>query len=310
MFTIENHIAHLLIHHDCVVLPNWGALVAHYQPANYDAQQGVMHAPCRVITFNPAIKHDDGTIATSVARVEGISFERAKQLVADKITAMRRQLGQAGEVSLGTIGYWQQRNGTQPEFRSYDSGVADRYYGLTDFRLASLADLNRSEETTPSAQQPSRRRNVVWRAAASIAVLVGMTFVLTTPLKHSDAQDYATFTPTIKTAQASATAQKAQYSFFSHVFGNGKQKTIEGNYPALGKLGNQEGKYYMIIASLASPQEVEAFKQAHQDLTPYIKTFAHRGRHFIYVARSNDYQALLSAATSLPKGLQDVWISD
>lgn len=44
---VIRHIEYLVPRHDCVVLPNWGAFIAHHQPSCYDEALGLMYPPLR-----------------------------------------------------------------------------------------------------------------------------------------------------------------------------------------------------------------------------------------------------------------------
>lgn len=39
---LANHVAHLLLENDCVIVPSLGGFVAHYVPAKFDEKEGVL----------------------------------------------------------------------------------------------------------------------------------------------------------------------------------------------------------------------------------------------------------------------------
>ena len=74
MISIVQHIEYLMMYNDCVVVPGWGALIANYAPSQL--QGDTMLKPRRSIGFNPSITHNDGLLATSIARRHGISYSK------------------------------------------------------------------------------------------------------------------------------------------------------------------------------------------------------------------------------------------
>ena len=69
--------------HDCVVIPGWGAFIANCSPARYDADREVMERPHRSIGFNASVSHNDGLLAQSLLRREGMDYDEAMRFIAD-----------------------------------------------------------------------------------------------------------------------------------------------------------------------------------------------------------------------------------
>lgn len=67
MFSIIEHIEYLMTRHDCVTVPGWGAFIANYSIAEYDAVHEVFTRPCRTIGFNASVSHNDGLLVQSHA---------------------------------------------------------------------------------------------------------------------------------------------------------------------------------------------------------------------------------------------------
>lgn len=78
--------------------------------------------------------------------------------------------------------------------------------------------------------------------------------------------------------------------------------------PSLANVGNDAGQYYMVIATLRNDQELAAFKNKYPQLVPSMKLLDYKGMTCVYVARSDDYNALMSLRDQLPEPLRDVWI--
>ena len=92
MLTIVRHIEYLLEHNDCVVVPGFGAFIGNIQSAKEDTT-GQLLPPCRVLGFNNAITHNDGVLANSIMRRDGVSYEKAVSINDDGASDGRLRCG-------------------------------------------------------------------------------------------------------------------------------------------------------------------------------------------------------------------------
>lgn len=102
--SIIEHIQYLVTRHDCVVMAGLGALVAQREPAKFSAGGRMLLPPRRSLVFNNALTHDDGLLAGSVARRNGISFQSARAEVTRQIELLRSRMAAEGSVELPRIG--------------------------------------------------------------------------------------------------------------------------------------------------------------------------------------------------------------
>lgn len=313
MISIVEHIEYLMMRHDCVVVPGWGAFIANYSPAAYrEDGTGLFERPRRSIGFSSSVDHNDGLLAQSLVRREGISYDAAMRHIADSVAAFRRQLDKGGEVSMGSVGYFRRVDGRYNEFVSFPHvQVRDRYFGLTDLDIKSLAMLEQEEAERQAAAvvevpaEPARRNLFVRKAvrvAASVAVLLGLGILLSTPIIVDRSHDTASMAPTVTAPQPQQLAPTVEQG----VVNTGITR-VEA-YPGLARVGNTTGKYRMVVATLRNQQELDAFKAAHAELVPYMKMLDYKGMMCVYVASSDDYSQLMSLRDELPERLRDVWI--
>lgn len=312
MFSIIEHIEYLITRHDCVVVPGWGAFIANYNNARYDAEQGVMTCPSRLIAFNANVAHNDGLLAQSLMRREGLCYKEAIRFIADSVTVFRQQLSMGGEVSMGRIGYFRRTQGRYIEFVPFShSNASDGFFGLTDMRIKTVDALEQelaAQETnaqSPAAIVPGERRlfsRNASRIAASVAVLIGLGILLSTPTLVDRSHDKASMAPAVTAPQAQQLDVTVQQGVVSQPI-----EVVKSN-PTLASVGNASGHYYMVIATLRNQQELEAFKQAYKSLVPYMKVLDYNGLICVYVARSDDYNVLMGLRGQLPEHLRNVWI--
>ena len=311
MISIVEHIEYLMMRHDCVVVPGWGAFIANYTPAACrEDGSGLFECPRRTIGFSSSIVHNDGLLAQSLVRREGVSYDTAMRHINDCVASFRRQLELGGEVSMGSVGYFRRVDSRYNEFVSFPHvQVRDRYYGLVDLDIKSLAVLEQEAERqsveSTAAIVPTRRNlfgRKATRIAASVAVLLGLGIMLSTPIIPDRDHAKASMGISVSAPKTEPLAPTVEQGVV-----NTAVTRVEA-YPAIAATGNTTGKYHMVIATLRNQHELDAFKAAHADLVPHMKILDYKGMMCVYVARSDDYGKLMSLRGELPERLRDVWI--
>ena len=310
MFSVIEHIEYLVTLHDCVVVPGWGAFIANYSASSYDAEAGMMSRPRRSIGFNASVSHNDGLLAQSLVRREGINYNEAMKFIADSVTTFRQQLAMDCEVSMGRLGYFRRNEGRFIEFVPfYHSDGTDQFFGLNDMEIKDVATLEQDvalADETAAAIVPKERNLFIRKAsriAASVAVLIGLGVVLTTPMiVNRDHQNLASMAPAVSAPKA----QQLNVTVEQGVSSQGISTVA--TQPRIASVGNESGRYYMVIATLRNQQELDAFKNSNPALVPYMKVLKYKKFMCVYVARSDDSNTLMGLRDELPEHLRDIWI--
>ena len=180
--------------HDCVIVPGLGAVLAHTLPARMDATGEKMLAPVRVFTFNPALNHNDGVLAASVARAGRISYEAAASAVETAVADMRRRLDEQGRLRLGAAGILvRNADGTLRFVPSSARELTPASMWLPDVDLAifgrseSVAEpaLDAEEEEIAAERRAHRRRarytSRIVKMAAAMALLFAVGLAILKP---------------------------------------------------------------------------------------------------------------------------------
>lgn len=199
---IDLHITYLLSRHDCVIVPGWGAFVASYEPARIDTAAGIIYPPSRTMTFNPSLNHNDGLLAASVARAEKIPYDQANELIVNTVKGMRDDLVAQGHLLVDQVGTFLLQGDTlAPLFTPANSPLtcADCFL-LRPVSAPALRETVRRDaiirgEFSPEPRPLGRWIRVATRIAASVAVLVGMGILLTTPITVDSDIDHASLNP-------------------------------------------------------------------------------------------------------------------
>lgn len=310
MFSVIEHIEYLVTLHDCVVVPGWGAFIANYSASSYDAEAGMMSHPRRSIGFNASVSHNDGLLAQSLVRREGINYNEAMKFIADSVTTFRQQLAMDCEVSMGRLGYFRRNEGRFIEFVPfYHSDGTDQFFGLNDMEIKDVTALEKDmalADETAAAIVPKERNLFIRKAtriAASVAVLIGLGVVLTTPMiVNRDHQNLASMAPAVSAPKA----QQLNVTVEQGVSSQGISTVA--TQPRIASVGNDSGRYYMVIATLRNQQELDAFKNSNPSLVPYMKVLKYKKFMCVYVARSDDSNTLMGLRDELPEHLRDIWI--
>lgn len=195
------HIAFLLSRCDCVIVPGLGAFIASYEPARYDENENCLTAPCRTVVFNGALTRNDGILIGSVAQSEGVSYERASEIVGHEVDTMLSELHADGHLTIKGVGILTDQLDSTPTFEQYENSAANAAYWALPSIEGAKADLTESEiraEENVAGLRP--RRFGAFRAiasvAASMALLLGLGFTLTMPRgAMQSGSEYASLAP-------------------------------------------------------------------------------------------------------------------
>lgn len=155
METVILHIEYLLRHHDCVVLPGWGAFIARRVPASFRMQANVlMTPPSRGLAFNAELREDDGLLVSSICRREKMTYPEAADYVRRQVEYISEILHTDGEFTFGNLGRFTGGEGMAVCFSPAEGAVNYRNFGL---------------DVISSAPALNSKRNAIAHVAASVA---------------------------------------------------------------------------------------------------------------------------------------------
>lgn len=310
MISMIEHIEYLMLSNDCVVVPGFGAFIAQYTSSHNCAQNSTFTSPKRSISFNASINHNDGLLANSIAKKASIPYAEALKQIEKSTTICRQALSDGSEVPFGRLGFFISNGEGHIEFIPFHHEYAnDDFFGLQSFSFPTLAERNAqvaTEETVNETYSEPEinigRRN--WfshkavQIAASIVMLVCLTFALSTPIiVDKPTHQLATLnvpTPTMpkhKVVKAEEISQQKQVKAVSE-----KKET------------NSNGRYAIIICSLKKQSQVAQYFQENKDINP-ANVIKKNGYYMIYFNRGDNYQELVKEAKQMPKPYTEFWIT-
>lgn len=310
MILMIEHIEYLMLSNDCVVVPGFGAFIAQYTSSHNCEQNSTFTSPKRSISFNASINHNDGLLANSIAKKASIPYAEALKQIEKSTTICRQALSDGSEVPFGRLGFFINNGEGHIEFIPFHHELAnDDFFGLQTFSFPTLAERNAqvaTEETVSETYSEPEinidRRN--WfshkavQIAASIVMLVCLTFALSTPIiVDKPTHQLATLnvpTPTMpkhKVVKAEEISQPKQVEAVSE-----KKET------------NSNGRYAIIICSLKKQSQVAQYFQENKDINP-ANVIKKNGYYMIYFNRGDNYQELVKEAKQMPKPYTEFWIT-
>lgn len=310
MISMIEHIEYLMLSNDCVVVPGFGAFIAQYTSSNNCAQNSTFTSPKRSISFNASINHNDGLLANSIAKKASIPYAEALKQIEKSTTICRQALSDGSEVPFGRLGFFISNAEGHIEFIPFHHELAnDDFFGLQSFSFPTLAERNAqvaTEETVSETYSEPEinigRRN--WfshkavQIAASIVMLVCLTFALSTPIiVDKPTHQLATLNVPTPTMPKHKVVKTEEISL---------QKQVEAASEK--KEANSNGRYAIIICSLKKQSQVAQYFQENKDINP-ANVIKKNGYYMIYFNRSDNYQELVKEAKQMPKPYTEFWIT-
>ena len=160
MLHLADHIRPLLRDHDCVIIPDFGGLVADASSARAQPGRQALSPPTKLVAFNQALTRNDGLLVDALSQHLGLTIAQAREAVRAAVATLQQELDANNRTELPGIGIFR---------RAVGRGLAFEYTG-TDNLLASafgLPELAARPVRTTNARaarpQPALRGTVARR---------------------------------------------------------------------------------------------------------------------------------------------------
>lgn len=158
-------IEHLLYTHDCVIIPHFGGFVLNTQDFKLDDQK-VIHPKSKWVAFNERLQSDDGLLATSWAKENGISLKQAFAAVHQFGQTLSAQIKVDKQFQFGNIGVFQVSKSGRLQFEPNQKINFDlNQYGLMPVGIGQVkkkpvlqeSPVEKSAVDLPTVQPPVKR---------------------------------------------------------------------------------------------------------------------------------------------------------
>ncbi|MBF9253664.1 SPOR domain-containing protein [Pontibacter sp. 172403-2] len=178
---VEKHIRTLLYDHDCVIIPDFGGLIARYASARINPAKHTFSPPSKKIAFNEKLTLNDGLLISTIAHHKDISKEEAQQLVTDFVHQARYKLDAEQRFELQHIGIFRYNAERHLEFEYVEGdNLLEESFGLPEVMARPIRTeepavlrtlIKEREPVQENVKQPFRKK--IWRlsrVAAGLAV--------------------------------------------------------------------------------------------------------------------------------------------
>jgi hypothetical protein len=193
---VDFYIKELLFDYDCVTVAGLGGFIAQSRPARLYRERRRIYPPSRVVTFNAMLLHDDGLLASFIAREEEIDYRSALKMIADFVGTARQNLETGKTINFEDIGSL----GLNAEGGIVFQPLQDHNLSPATFGLDSFYVHPATIETVPSAAapaakidrkpRPSREKtpaSVRWTVALALPVIVFLLYGIIFPASYQEA---------------------------------------------------------------------------------------------------------------------------
>ena len=303
------HIEYLLLRHDCVVVPGFGAFINVYHSALEYSQTHTFQPMTTEVRFNSALKHNDGMLATSYARRERVSYAEGREMVRVAVSDLQDTLALEGEVSIGRIG----------RIRTDKSGNLTFHPLLTPRRLsaalgylpvkrhapavevapAAATAVTETETAEPVVEYPIRKfdtdRNyyipinkMFARMAASFAVVAVLCLSLILPFTRDYHEDQASVVP-VKALTTAVTKASQQIQAEQQPAPATEPETEPAPLPKT---------WHLVVGTFRSQDEADNFISSKNDSPYELHTVASKRMVRVVAISATDKETLLPELNS------------
>ncbi|TPG66010.1 hypothetical protein [Hymenobacter nivis] len=178
---LADHIRPLLRDHDCVIIPDFGGLVADAVPARMQANRHSVSPPARLVAFNQALTRNDGLLVDALAQHLGVPAVQAREALRAAVAGLQHDLDATSRTELPGIGVFRRAagRGLSFEYTGTDT-LLPAAYGLPELAARPVRAAARTGARAPQAlpaprlhpARPTRRRIFSYSAIGLVAGLV------------------------------------------------------------------------------------------------------------------------------------------
>lgn len=140
---LGKYINRLAREHEIVIVPDFGAFIAEYKPAQIDDASGKISPPSKKIIFDPKIKNNDGLLQREIAFKEKVTEEEALNTIEQEVDDILYRLDKGEKVLIENTGvvYFDETGKIKFEHSAEDNLLPE------SFGLESASLLYKTEDT-------------------------------------------------------------------------------------------------------------------------------------------------------------------
>lgn len=294
------HIEYLLLRHDCVILPGFGAFINARCAAHYNPFTDRWIPMTKEVRFNQAVNHDDGLVANSYARKYSLTFHEARTLLNSDIKELRYLIENDGEVSLGRLGYISAGDENTIRFSPFQTAEQTN----RELGFVSVGTQLNSQEFSDNANEKRAERSLdfdrnyyipVNKTAAKVAASLLLVFIVAIsalmPSSGRMEEDQASVVPVNALIDSAAMpmVQEPKEVYES-------QDSVPGNDNLIPE--NSIKKYYLIVGTFRSEREAQKYINLNNGEESDLILVPSKTLFRVASASSNDKSELITELNS------------
>ena len=180
---LASKIAALLLVHECITLPGFGALIGNYAPAKMHPVTHLLQAPSRQLVFNKSLQTDDGLLTHAMTTEFGLSFSETRELLKEYALGLNERLHSGERIRWAGIGEFREDIERKLQFKpSNELNFLPEAFGLVPVQLQLINRTPLTErrpetifihrEPEVAAAEARRRPSLVRRAAMALPLIL------------------------------------------------------------------------------------------------------------------------------------------
>lgn len=323
MENLEKHITRLINRHNCVIIPGFGAFLAHNVPASYNKEEQLFIPPHRTLGFNSQVTVDDALLVSDYMKTGNHSYEKATDIMNNDIAMLRNTLTRKGEVCFGSLGIFSMDINGTISFEPDANGIDDaENFG---FEPLSISELQSQHEKVIVINRHDLRKYV----AAAAAII--LTFLFVTPVSDkmfnnnlkASLSDFASSEQISLMQQVTASAPKAanisdceiipvessSIASAVTVASETEETSIETNAVTEPVLSSEQPKHYIIVASSPNADNAQlAIKELGVKMSAEYSIVKCGKRHRIAIECFDTVNEAQNALAEYQTTFPDAWV--
>lgn len=169
---LEKIAQELLMEEDCVVIPEFGGFVTHYQPATLEPTKNIIIPPGKSISFNAKLSKNDGLLAQSIAVKTGLSYNDSLKAVNAKVSFWQKELAKTNFLEIDGLGSFVLNKEGNLLFEQFnESNFANTSFGLTNVHATPVDRVGltqRLERSLDKKKASPKVFKVITRSAVAV----------------------------------------------------------------------------------------------------------------------------------------------
>ena len=185
---IIKYLTELLLDHECVIVPEFGAFISKETPATLDYVNHVLTPPSKEVAFNGQLLTDDGLLIGYLAKKQGVSMTEAAKMVHDFSMRSLAVIEASGVMRLDGLGVLSRVTDRDYVFQLDENmNLLGDAFGLTTFKAQpiyrretykQIAEQIATEQKKVEQPHHVNRYNYKWFRAAAYSMMIAMVLVL------------------------------------------------------------------------------------------------------------------------------------